>query len=666
MIFNNRQIDDMVGILRRWQYLFIAKHVGLDFLTQSEIDILVASGVNVDKYKNSKGIIEHAFLFGILAEAIGDTRAKKMNYKQFLQFLKSGNFVPLTEQEENALDYLKNRAYTDITSLGNRIVTGTRNTILKSNFRQQAAIRQQIKDKAIQAVQLRKGARYVASELGNLTQDWGRDWLRIAYYLLHEAYNVGRAESIFKQHGPDAKVYFDVYPGACAKCRELYLEDPEDPTSRPKLFRLADLIANGNNIGRKAAEWLPTIDPTHPYCFNNPATKVYTINGWRNISSLKKGDMVLTHRGRFRPVTEVIIHDHKDEPLYDIYYAVKNLLGRKKVRKVRRITGNHPILSNGEWREAASLKTGDLITIEGVCCEKCGSFMPIYVSASDTLLERGLCIACHRSEQCVSQWQDTEFRSYMSKKVKEEMAVRYANMSAVDRQKLTTRARKAIEDKYQGEYPWMAEALKKANSTNGKKRSFIERKLEYLCKSLGVEAKTGVFLKNNGKFRNDVVGYFPDLLIPDLKIVLEADGEKWHNDPEYDSNRDKDILECYGYETFRFTEDEINNHGDMVYNRLKRLFKNHRGQIVSRGVKVLYIKQVPRSKKYTKLYNISVAEDESYIADGIVVHNCRCTVNHVSPGYDWDPTTRAFTKPVKRQFKDPKLKNVKLNIKVTK
>ena len=115
MIFNNRQIDDMVGILRRWQYLFIAKHVGLDFLTQSEIDILVASGVNVDKYKNTKGIIEHAFLFGILAEALGDQRAKKMNYKQFLQFLKSGNFVPLTEQEENALNYLKNRAYTDIT-----------------------------------------------------------------------------------------------------------------------------------------------------------------------------------------------------------------------------------------------------------------------------------------------------------------------------------------------------------------------------------------------------------------------------------------------------------------------------------------------------------------------------------------------------------------------
>ena len=114
MIFNNRQIDDMVGILRRWQYLFIAKHVGLDFLTQAEIDILVASGVNVDKYKNSKGILEHAFLFGILAEAIGDDRAKKMNYKQFLQFLKSGNFVSLTEQEENTYPYFFGAVWFDV------------------------------------------------------------------------------------------------------------------------------------------------------------------------------------------------------------------------------------------------------------------------------------------------------------------------------------------------------------------------------------------------------------------------------------------------------------------------------------------------------------------------------------------------------------------------
>ena len=36
--------------------------------------------------------------------------------------------------------------------------------------------------------------------------------------------------------------------------------------SKPKIFKLRDIIENGNNIGRKVAEWKPTIAPTHPYC----------------------------------------------------------------------------------------------------------------------------------------------------------------------------------------------------------------------------------------------------------------------------------------------------------------------------------------------------------------------------------------------------------------
>ena len=48
--------------------------------------MLLAAGIDLDSYKNKKGVIEHAFLFGILAEAIGDARAKKMNYNSFKKF----------------------------------------------------------------------------------------------------------------------------------------------------------------------------------------------------------------------------------------------------------------------------------------------------------------------------------------------------------------------------------------------------------------------------------------------------------------------------------------------------------------------------------------------------------------------------------------------------
>ena len=127
-------------------------------------------------------------------------------------------------------------------------------------------VQKMIKDKTVEAVALRKGARALAADLANASQDWEVDWLRIAYYLTHEAFNAGRAQNILKNYGNNAEVYFDVYPGACNKCKELYLTNPDDDYSEPVVFKLKDIIANGNNIGRKVADWKPTISPTHPYC----------------------------------------------------------------------------------------------------------------------------------------------------------------------------------------------------------------------------------------------------------------------------------------------------------------------------------------------------------------------------------------------------------------
>jgi hypothetical protein len=265
MIFNQSQIQDVLSILKRYELIFISGQLGLDYLSQSEKDILLASGIDLDKYKNKKGIIEHAFLFGILAEAIGDERAKKMTYAQFQKFLSSGNFIPLTEEEEFSLQNVKQRAYTDITNLGNRMRTGLSNVVLNNN-QQSLLVQKMIKEKTIKSVELRLGSRGLAADLAETSKDWEVDWLRIAYYLTHEAYNSGRAQSTLQQFGSDAEVYFDVNPGACKHCRKLYLMDPEDTNSEPNVFKLKDIIANGNNIGRKADELLPTISPVHPYC----------------------------------------------------------------------------------------------------------------------------------------------------------------------------------------------------------------------------------------------------------------------------------------------------------------------------------------------------------------------------------------------------------------
>lgn len=266
MILSASQIQDIVSILQKHQLTFIAKQLGLNYLSPSDRAILTASGIDLTKYTNNKGIIEQAYLFGLLAEALGDERAKNMGYKQFQKFIKSGQFVPLTEEEQFVLEQVKNQSYNDIGGLGSKIIQGTKNIIVRANLQQQNNIRNIIKRKTASAVKYRKSAAQLASDLGHATQDWERDWLRISYYVLQNAYNYGRARAIFRDYGEDAEIYFDVLKGACKHCHELYLTDPNNEESQPKLFKLKDIIANGNNIGRKTADWLPTISPVHPYC----------------------------------------------------------------------------------------------------------------------------------------------------------------------------------------------------------------------------------------------------------------------------------------------------------------------------------------------------------------------------------------------------------------
>lgn len=193
MIFNFAQIQDMLAILRSHELVFVATQVGPSYLTAADKAILLASGVDLNKFTDANGVVEHAFLFGILATAIGDKRAKKMTYQQFQKFLASGGYVPLTEQQRFALAQMKTRAYNDITNLGNRMRNAVTNVVVNNNRQRAALAQKMIRSKVIKAIELRQSASQLASELANASQDWEVDWQRIASYLMHEAYNTGRA-----------------------------------------------------------------------------------------------------------------------------------------------------------------------------------------------------------------------------------------------------------------------------------------------------------------------------------------------------------------------------------------------------------------------------------------------------------------------------------------
>lgn len=88
-------------------------------------------------------------------------------------------------------------------------------------------------------------------------------------------------------------------------------------------------------------------------CFS-PDQPIETISGMKPISDIKMGEMVLTHTGRYLPVTEVMNRNSAEIISIDIAKLPKNTL---------KVTGEHPILTDEGWKLAKTLCPGDYVVI---------------------------------------------------------------------------------------------------------------------------------------------------------------------------------------------------------------------------------------------------------------------------------------------------------------
>lgn len=243
--------------------VFIAHNVGTSVLSQEEKTRLKSIGIDVEKLSQA-GIVDDAFKFGILADALKYSEAKNITYGEFKTYLKSGQFVPLNQVEKFALENIKYQAYSDIKNLGARIEGVLTHMITEDRKMRRKEYEKIIKTKSKKAIKNRKSLSWLSSEIGHKTGDWSRDLDRVADFVLHTAFDEGKAQAIRRKSGDDAKVFKYVLPGACDACIDAYLTDGEG--SEPVIFKLSQLISNGTNVGKKKAEWQPVIGPHHPWC----------------------------------------------------------------------------------------------------------------------------------------------------------------------------------------------------------------------------------------------------------------------------------------------------------------------------------------------------------------------------------------------------------------
>jgi len=134
---------------------------------------------------------------------------------------------------------------------------------LKVNRFKRTSQKRQLAKIIIDAIQNNISSQQLASNLGHHWNDFTVDWDWITHHILTDSFNIKTAKYIEDHQGKDALVYKKVYREDCLNCQKVYLENAANGIdSKPKLYKLSDLIKNGHNLKFNLKKYRPVIGTT--------------------------------------------------------------------------------------------------------------------------------------------------------------------------------------------------------------------------------------------------------------------------------------------------------------------------------------------------------------------------------------------------------------------
>lgn len=266
-MFTSDELHKLLSIIDKQFLLFVSSTIGEEGLNDQDKKVLDEYGIDYHSlYSEEKDIANLNFQLGALSNILSEQQLKKFTYPSLVKYIQAGNYIPLNTTEKAILQSIKMQSLADIRSAKGRIFNDF-NRVVQNSFSTTRSNQENfLKEKILEGVAQRKSRKQIAQEIAKLTGDWTRDFRKSVAYISHTAFNEGKAAIIEKRYGgnSEARVWFLVQPEACKSCVKAYLTNGEG--SEPKIFTLKELQANGNNIGRKQAEWLPSVQAIHPYC----------------------------------------------------------------------------------------------------------------------------------------------------------------------------------------------------------------------------------------------------------------------------------------------------------------------------------------------------------------------------------------------------------------
>lgn len=418
---------------------------------------------------------------------------------------------------------------------------------------------------------------------------------------------------------------------------------------------------------RMRKRWLATADElTEIRCFP-AATRVLTLDGWIKISRVRVGDYVLTHRDRYRKVVATR-GKHYAGP------TVRMAFGRGVEATA---TAEHRILTRRGWVEARDLTLDDEVALHAQPCVECGALVSVGPRLRTPPLR---CVSCAKASANRRRWRDPaqhvslsdknrwrwaqpgarERNSDKTRGLKRTLAQRQHRAELAKRHGIAhlamkdvrARAGASLRQAYADGRIAVSAARRKifgeqsrrwhASLTPEQKRTRLSRMMAGNTRASrgasSIEQPIRAWLEAQGldyvpqwpfRYRDANVerNGFADFYLPGPRLVVECDGY-WHINDLETQRRDrlKDqalIAEGIGVmrfqagqikQSFEAVASAIRTHCCMVWAKPKQLQLGHMA--------------------HQPVYDLEVENDESFVAGGIVAHNCETLAAEDPVGID--------------------------------
>lgn len=226
--------DDLT--LKRWKKLGV-------------VDQSVTAASFSSSVPESAKLIRNAFIFGRFNLAI------EKGARSYEEILKIALEAPLLKPEQFAVGIAEKQAASYITTFGDKLAADAGAMVSKRNRQIVHDMVVAFHKQELKATKLNDFSkdtivttwREFSSELYHTFDDKSRDWQRLGYYEIYDSKRYGEGLALLAKYGPEQLVYKMPLATACPQCKALYLTDK----GHPRLYRLAEMLSWGNNIGRK-------------------------------------------------------------------------------------------------------------------------------------------------------------------------------------------------------------------------------------------------------------------------------------------------------------------------------------------------------------------------------------------------------------------------------